>query len=163
MQVYTYAAASPAVEVIIFDGAAIINMLPPGPAKTFNDYASQVFLQHITSQLQYTSRVDIIWDEYLTDSLKAGTRKKQGKGIGRRVEPSSSIPGNWQTFLRTDENKMELFDFLATTIATTNTDKQSSAPTTKMWLVHRSEMLLALPLVATRMLIQECYSMLKML
>lgn len=118
------AAASPAVEVIILDGAAIINMLPPGRAKTFNDYASQVFLPYITSQLQHTSRVDIVWDEYLTDSLKAGTRKKRGKGIRRRVEPSSSIPGNWQTFLRTDENKMELFDFLATRIATTDTDKQ---------------------------------------
>ena len=117
------AAASPAVEVIILDGAAIIYMLPLGPAKTFNDYASQVFLPYITSHLQHTSRVNIIWDEYFTDSLKAGTRKKRGKGIRRR-EPSSSIPGNWQTFLRTDENTMELFNFLATRIATTDTDKQ---------------------------------------
>ena len=45
------AAAIPAVEVIILNGAAIINMLPPSPAKTFNDYASQVFLPYITSQL----------------------------------------------------------------------------------------------------------------
>ena len=52
------AATSPAVKVIILDGAAIINMLPSGPAKTFNDYASQVFLPYITSQLQRTSRVD---------------------------------------------------------------------------------------------------------
>ena len=118
------AAASPAVEVIILDGAAIIYMLPPGTAKTFNEYASQVFLPYITSQLQHTSRVDIVWDEYLTDSLKAGTRKKRGKGIRRRVEPSSSIPGNWQTFLRTDENKMELFYFLATRVETTDADKQ---------------------------------------
>jgi hypothetical protein len=118
------AAASPPVEVMILDGAAIVNMLAPGNAKTFSDYASQVFLPYITSQLQHRSRVDIVWDEYLPDSLKADTRKKRGKGIRRRVEPYSSIPGNWQAFLRIDENKVELFEFLATRIATTETEKQ---------------------------------------
>ncbi len=37
------AAASPAVEVNNPDGAASINMLPPGPAKVFNEYATQQF------------------------------------------------------------------------------------------------------------------------
>lgn len=118
------AAASPSVEVMILDGAAIVNMLAPGNAKTFSEYASQVFLPYITSQLQHTSRVDIDWDEYCPESLKTDTRKKRGKGIRRRVEPSSSIPGNWQAFLRIDENKVELFAFLATRIATTETEKQ---------------------------------------
>ncbi len=115
---------TPAVEVMILDGAAIVNMLAPCNAKTFSEYASQVFLPYITSQLQHTSRVDIVWDEYLQDSLKADTRKKRGKGIRRRVEPSSSIPGNWQAFLRIDENKVELFEFLATRITNTETEKQ---------------------------------------
>lgn len=118
------AAASPSVEVMILDGAAIVNMLAPGNAKTFSEYATLVFLPYITSQLQHTSRVDIIWDEYFPDSLKADTRKKRGKGTRRRVEPSSSIPGNWQAFLRIDENKMELFAFLSTRIATVETEKQ---------------------------------------
>ncbi|KAJ8372691.1 hypothetical protein AAFF_G00280200 [Aldrovandia affinis] len=100
------AAASPPVEVMILDGAAIVNMLAPGNAKTFSEYASLVFLPYITSQLQHTSRVDIVWDEYFPDSLKAHTRKRRGKGTRRRVEPSSSIPGNWQAFLRIDENKV---------------------------------------------------------
>ncbi|KAJ8405691.1 hypothetical protein AAFF_G00316710 [Aldrovandia affinis] len=117
-------AASPPVEVMILDGAAIVNMLAPGNAKTFSEYASLVFLPHITSQLQHTSRVDIVWDEYFPDSLKAHTRKRRGKSTRRRVEPSSSIPGNWQAFLRIDENKVELFAFLATRIATTETEKQ---------------------------------------
>lgn len=60
------AAVSPPVKVIILDGAPIINMLPPGTAKTFNQYASQVFLPYITSQLQYTSRVGIVLDDYHT-------------------------------------------------------------------------------------------------
>ncbi|KAJ8366786.1 hypothetical protein AAFF_G00342400 [Aldrovandia affinis] len=76
-------AASPPVEVMILDGAAIVNMLAPGNAKTFSEYASLVFLPYITSQLQHTSRVDIVWDEYFPDSLKAHTRKRRGKGTRR--------------------------------------------------------------------------------
>ena len=116
--------ASPHVEVIILDGAAITNMLAPGGTKTFSDYATQVFLPYITSQLQHAIRVDVVWDEYMPDSLKADTRTKRGRGIRRRVEPSSSIPRNWQAFLRIDENKVELFSFLATRLAAQETEKQ---------------------------------------
>ena len=117
-------ASSPAVEVVILDGAAIVNMLAPGTTKTFSEYATQVFLPYVTSQLQHASRVDVVFDEYLPDSLKAATRKKRGKGIRRRVEPSSSIPRNWQAFLWIDENNVELFSFLAMNIAAKETEKQ---------------------------------------
>jgi len=112
----------PTVQVTILDGAAIVNMLRPGLAKTFSEYATQVFLPYITSQPG--SRVDVVWDEYFTDSLKAETRLKRGKGVRRRVEPSSAIPGNWQEFLRIDDNKVELFSYLATCLSDTDTDKQ---------------------------------------
>ena len=115
------AAASPPVELKILDGAAIVNMLAPGNANTLSEYALQIFLPCTTSQLEHTSRVDIVWDEYLTDSLKGGTRNRRGKGIRRRVEPSSSIPGNCLAFLRIDENKVELFAYLASRVATTET------------------------------------------
>ena len=49
----------------------------------------------------------------MPNSLKVDTRNQRGKGIRRRVEPLSRIPGNWQEFLRVDENKIELFSFLA--------------------------------------------------
>ena len=91
---------TPIEQVIMLDGAAIDNMFRPGFAKTFSDYATQVFLPHITSQLQlqHVNRLDVVWDEYIADSLKAETRTRTGKGIRRRVEPSNSIPGNWQDF-----------------------------------------------------------------
>ena len=63
--------ANPRDEVIILDGAAITNMLAPGGTKTFSDYATQVFLPYITSQLQHAIRVDVVWDEYMPDSLNA--------------------------------------------------------------------------------------------
>jgi hypothetical protein len=50
---------------------------------------------------------------YIPESLKADARSKRGKGVRRHVDPSSLIPGNWQAFLRIDDNKTELFSFLA--------------------------------------------------
>ena len=114
---------TPFVQVVLLDGAAIANMLRPGFATTFSDYATQVFLPYITSPLQHVNRLDVVWDEYIADSLKAETRTWTGKGIRRRVEPFNSIPGNWQEFLRINNNKIELFSFLATS-ADISTDKQ---------------------------------------
>ena len=115
---------TPVVQVILLDGAAIVNTLRPGFAKTFSDYATHVFLLYIISQLQHVNRLDVVWDEYIADSLKAETRTRRGKGTRRRVEPSNTIPGNWQEFLRINDNKIELFSFLATSAATIATDKQ---------------------------------------
>ena len=113
---------TPVVQVILLYGAAIVNMFRPDFAKTFSDYATQVFLPYITSQLQHVNRLDIVWDEYIADSLKAETRTR--KGIRRRVEPSNTILANWQEFLRINDNKIELFSLLATSAATIATDKQ---------------------------------------
>ncbi len=41
------------------------------------------------------------------------TRAKRGKGTRRRVTSSGRLPHNWQDILRVDENKEELFLFLA--------------------------------------------------
>ena len=115
-------AANPRVQVVIFDGAAVVNMLRPGAAKTFSEYAKEVFFPYIISQ-EHVHRVDVVWDEYVAESLKAGTRSKRGKGVRRRVEPSSAIPKNWSEFLRIDDNKTELFSFLATHVTGLGTDK----------------------------------------
>ena len=52
-----------------------------------------------------------MWDRYLPDSLKGTARAKRGKGVRRRVVGDASIPGNWASFLRVDDNKTELFSF----------------------------------------------------
>ena len=40
------------------------------------------------------------------------------------VQPSSQIPGQWQLFLRSEENKQELFQFLAQCIVSLHEEKQ---------------------------------------
>ena len=77
------------VSCTVLDGAAIVNMLRPGTAKTFQDYAADVFLPYINTQLQYVTRLDIVWDRYVEESLKTHARSKRGVGLRRRVEPST--------------------------------------------------------------------------
>lgn len=62
--------SNPIVQVTILDGAVIVSMLQPGTAKTFQDYANDIFMPYIASQLQHVSRLDIVWDMYIIDSLK---------------------------------------------------------------------------------------------
>ena len=104
---------APKVDAIILDGAAVVHMLHPGTARTFQDYADTVFGSYILSQLQSANRVDIVWDVYMEDSLKATTREKRGKGVRRRVASTTVLPSKWKDFLRLDENKTELFRFLS--------------------------------------------------
>ena len=103
---------SPSVDAVICDGAAVVHLLHPRTAQTFNEYASTIFLPYIEKQLQNTQRVDIVWDTYMPESLKTSTRIKRGQGIRRRVLGTSKIPSNWMKFLRVSANKEELFSFL---------------------------------------------------
>ncbi|KAG7163357.1 hypothetical protein Hamer_G004492 [Homarus americanus] len=66
------------------------------------------------SQLEYRSRLDLVWDCYLKSwSRKVTVRCNRGKGIRRRVTASGPLPSNWQNFLRNSDNKEELFSFLS--------------------------------------------------
>jgi hypothetical protein len=103
----------PQVEMLVVDGAAVANMLPPGNSKTFLEYANSVFIPYITKQVKGVKRIDLVWDRYIQDSLKRGTRLARGAGLRRRVGANTILPANWQSFLRCDENKTELFTFLA--------------------------------------------------
>ena len=106
---------APNVTCIILDGAAIVQMLNPGTAKTFGEYAKDVFIPFVLSQYKSATRLDLMWDRYLPGSLENMTREWRGKGVQRLVG-AVAVPGQWQNFLYVDENKTELFSFLFTEI-----------------------------------------------
>ena len=54
------------------------------------------------------------------DSIKEATREKRGKGLRRKVEEKTKMPGNFADFLRDPTNKEELFGLL--TIKVTSCD-----------------------------------------
>ena len=97
---------------MVLDGAAIIQMMKPAAAKTFDEYAQEVFMPYVSFQLRSVSRVDLVWDTYKDYSLKGTSRVKHDKGVRRRMVGNAAVPGNWQNFLRADSNKAELFSFL---------------------------------------------------
>ncbi|VDI11065.1 Hypothetical predicted protein [Mytilus galloprovincialis] len=104
---------APRVDALVIDGAALINMLKPRGSKTFESYCKDIVVPYIRGQLLSVRRIDMVWDEYIQDSLKASERSRRGKGIRRRVLPDSKVPGNWEAFLRVDENKKELFAYIS--------------------------------------------------
>ena len=59
-----------------------------------------------------------MFDVYWKSSLKAETRSKRGRGGRRRVTDNAKLPPNWRSFLRDNDNKTELFEFLAVKIVT---------------------------------------------
>ena len=90
--------STPRVQVNILDGAAIINMLRPGTVRAFQRYVTEVFVPYVPSQFQHVEGLDFIWVLYIADNLKADTRRRRGKGVRRRVEPTRGVPKTGKSF-----------------------------------------------------------------
>ncbi|KAG1697674.1 hypothetical protein GQR58_005902 [Nymphon striatum] len=92
----------------------IVQMLKPAVCKNFREYEQQIFIPYMSTKFQCSSRLDLVWDTYRTDSLKASARAKRGKGVRKCVVVEGAISRNWQNFLRVDtNNKTQLFKFLS--------------------------------------------------
>ena len=86
---------------------------------------------HIKTYAERYSRVDVVFDVCREDSLKAKTRQKRGSGARRKVVGNSRPPKSWNSFLRCDENKTELFSFLADKMIIAQTNKINKIITIK--------------------------------
>ena len=105
------------IDVKLLDGAAIVHLLPVSNVTNFDEYADRIFVPHIVKQLENCIRVDVVWDKYISSSIKESTREKRGTGIRRKVAGKTKLPGKWPDFLRDSNNKQELFTFLSDKIA----------------------------------------------
>ena len=72
-------------DAVILDGAVIVQMLPPKTALTFEEYFDAAFSPYVMKQLESVIRVDLVWDVYVSDSLKRSAREKRGSGQRRKV------------------------------------------------------------------------------
>jgi hypothetical protein len=82
--------------VKLLDGAAVVHFLSTAGIVTFDEYAHQVFVPHIKTQLENSKRVDIVWDTYIPRGIKESTRERRGR---RRVASNNKLPSNWAEFL----------------------------------------------------------------
>ena len=93
-------ATQPVTDVVILDGTAVVQMLQPGTAHTFDEYLSTVYAPFTLKHLEMARRADLVWDVYQDDSLKRSLREKRGSGQRRNILPTTRIPADWKDFLR---------------------------------------------------------------
>ena len=91
-------------DCLILDGAVIVHFLPTEAVRTLSEHAGKVFIPYVKKQLERATRVYVVWDTYVPDSLKESTREKGGKGIRRKVSGQTKLLGKWMDFLRDPEN-----------------------------------------------------------
>ena len=108
-------------EDIIVDGSAMVNTTSPRTTKTCEDYAGEYILPNIKVYGAIYKRVDVVFDVCRMPTLKGETRMGRGQGIRRRVPDRSMIRTQWRCFLRDDDNKPALFQFIADIIGQTQT------------------------------------------
>ncbi len=73
-------------DVKLIDGASMVHsMRPDRSIESFHDYAKKIIIPFIEKHLAIAKRVDVIWDRYLPESLKATTRKRRGTGVRQRL------------------------------------------------------------------------------
>lgn len=93
----------------IVDGmAAIQSMGNRSGAKTFEEWCD-MFLKYAVSHFSdRCSRFDVVFDRYLENSIKGGTRAKRKsrkeKGTKRNVDCTEQKIGNWDRFIIMDDN-----------------------------------------------------------
>ncbi|KAL2081649.1 hypothetical protein ACEWY4_023502 [Coilia grayii] len=102
---------------IIIDGMALVRAIGKLPnASTFGDYAD-IFVQKVTGYLHGNiTRVDLVFDQYKQNSIKGGTRAKRSttrRKIRTIVRRDVKIPSDWNSFIKMDENKANLTQFLS--------------------------------------------------
>ena len=102
--------------VIMFDGMAVVNkMIKTDAMRTCNDFAI-VFIGYLAYESRYFKQVRLIFDRYVTTSLKGKTREKRTKGTRSHIKVSDDTViqnVSMKTFLSHTETKRELTIYLS--------------------------------------------------
>ena len=106
----------------IIDGmAAVQSVANSSGAKTFEERSDR-FLRLVTSHFSDScTRVDVLFDGYVKNSIKGGTRdkrkEKKSSGIRRNVDNRDQRIGKWERFIILEDNEASLAHFLSTQIS----------------------------------------------
>lgn len=103
----------------IIDGMAAVQSLGnTSGAKSFGEWSDNFTAYVVSHFSDKCTRVDVVFDRYVQNSIKGGARAKRkggkSKGIRRDVESREQRIGNWDRFIIIEENKASLADFLST-------------------------------------------------
>ena len=99
----------------------------PENVGTFGEYADR-FVQAVLAAGKNYQRIDVVFDRYRDDTIKAGTRTRRTQAARpiRRVIESRDVPlpRNWANFLSLSENKADLGHFLSEELCSQATSEQ---------------------------------------
>lgn len=99
------------VDCIVFDGMAIVQILQPpsGSKPTYQQMAANLW-KYILSCSQGIQNVHVVFDRYVSNSLKTQTRQKRGETLGSApvaIQQHMQI-GDWKRLLTSGRSKGEL-------------------------------------------------------
>ena len=98
---------------LLIDGQALVMALgKPPDIITFGDYAN-IFASTVFKMGANYQRIDVVFDRYQDESIKAGTRtkrKQRHRPVRRQIENNSSVPlpSDWSSFMALEGNKADL-------------------------------------------------------
>ena len=101
---------------VIIDAMALIQMVKSAEAATFGQMAGKYFdiITQILSQDNCT-RVDLVFDQYSTMSIKAAERQERGESLSMEIKihnQNTPVPNQWKKFISNPKNKRNLATFL---------------------------------------------------
>ena len=104
---------------LIIDAVAMVISLgpPPKSLQTFGEF-SMHFCKSVLHTGSQSDHIDVIFDRYYQESVKAGTRirQKQGTAVRRVMHTTVPLPAEWKGFLSVPKNKADLCRLLAATL-----------------------------------------------
>ena len=108
---------SPVVDGCVIDGAAFVHMNPPVVSQTYGQYCDEELRKKLISISKRISRLDLVFDVYTKTSMKSQTRESRGAGVRVSVRSETPIYKKFKEFMRNDDNKTELFNMIADSVA----------------------------------------------
>ena len=118
---------------------ASVHMLKSGGVSTFGELAVKHYsLINAPLGQKGCVRVDVVFDQYKSVSIKAGEREKRGESTALEIKiqsPTTPIPKQWMKYISNPKNKVNLCDFLSERFSEMGKDKLKA--TCSWWGISR--------------------------
>ena len=115
----------------IIDGMALVQMMKSAGASTFGELACKYYAS-ITVPLSQSNcnEVHVVFDQYWESSIKGGERTRRGSSNSLEVHihnPYTTIPRQWAKYIANPQNKVNLCDFVTTTMSNLGRENMANA------------------------------------
>ena len=100
-------------EMIVIYGVVLVYLNPPKHSRTFGEYRESELGEQLERLAVPVSQLNLVFDVYSEDSLKAETQEGRENGARVSVKDSTPIHSNFKKFFSHNDNETELFLLIA--------------------------------------------------